>query len=65
MKILICGSRNIELKNKDFIFKTLDDIVSKEQYFTEKKIPNVSLEILSGNNKGADYIGELWAKKIN
>ena len=66
MKILICGSRNIDLKNKDFIFKTLDDIISKEQYFTDKKIPNESLEIVSGNNqKGADYIGESWAKKNN
>ena len=54
----------MELKNKEFVFKTLDDIVSKEQY--DKEIPNKDLEIVSGNNaKGADYWGELWAKKNN
>lgn len=66
MKILVSGSRNIELKSKEFIFKTLEDIISKEQYFTERKVPNTELEIVSGNNpKGADYIAELWAKKNN
>jgi len=64
MKILICGSRNIELKNKDFIFNTLNDIVSKEQYI--KEIANKNLEVVSGNNpKGADYLGEQWAKNHN
>ncbi len=66
MKILICGSRSMGLKDKEFVFKILDEIVSKEQYFTDKKIPNSSLEIVSGNNpKGADYLGESWAKKNN
>lgn len=66
MKILICGSRSMEIKNRDFVFNTLDDIVSKEQYFTDKKVPNILLEVVSGNNpKGADYLGELWAKKNN
>lgn len=64
MKIIICGSRNIELKNKEFIFKTLIDIISKEQY--DKEVSNKDLEIVSGNNpKGADYIGELFAKNNN
>lgn len=64
MKILICGSRSIESKDKDFVFKTLGDIVSKEQY--KKEISNKDLEVVSGNNpKGADYLGELWAKKNN
>lgn len=61
MKILICGSRSLDIKNKDFVFKMLESIVSKEQY--ARIIPNKNLEIVSGNNsKGVDYLGELWAK---
>lgn len=64
MKILVCGSRSLEVKDKSFVFKTLDDIVSKEQYFSSKKVPNESLEIISGNNsKGADWLAERWAKE--
>lgn len=64
MKILLCGSRNLEIKNKEFVFKTLNDIISKEQYFRE--IANKDLEVVSGNNpKGADYLCEQWAKSHN
>lgn len=64
MKILICGSRSLEIKQKSFIFKTLDDIVCKEQYFRE--VSSKDIEIVSGNNpKGADYLGEQWAKSNN
>lgn len=66
MKILVCGSRRLEVKDRDFVFKTLDDIISKEQYFSNKKVPNESLEIISGNNpKGADWLAERWAKENN
>lgn len=62
MKILISGSRKFE--DYPFLDKTMTDIISSEQYRLE--IPNKELEVVSGNNpRGADYLGEKWAKSNN
>lgn len=62
MKIIICGSRTMEISYRDFVSKTLVDIISKIQY--DKETPNKELEIISGNNsKGADWLAERWAEE--
>ena len=62
MKILICGSRCLEVKDYSFIKGILTDIISKEQYDTAT--PNKNLEIVSGNaNRGADHLGENFARQ--
>lgn len=60
-KILVCGSRDI--KNQEFVFKTLDFLTSKRDLS--------EIEIIHGNQKsfdkhleiyyGADYFAKLWA----
>lgn len=61
MKVIICGSRNFPMANRDFFEKTCKDILVKEQY--DKIIPKWEIEIVSGNNpKGVDWLGEQWAK---
>jgi hypothetical protein len=64
MKIIIAGSRTLKLNDYDFVELNLVNIISKEQYIRE--VPNSRLEIVSGNaSSGADYLGELFAKKYN
>ncbi len=47
-----------------FVKKYLTDIISKEQYFSDEKIPNSEIEIVSGNaNRGADWLGEKFARE--
>lgn len=64
-KIIVCGSRKI--KDKEFVFKTLDFLLSK------KDLSNVV--IIQGGQQsydkrldfyfGADYFAKLWAEKRN
>ena len=62
MKVLICGSRCLEVKDYSFVKGILTDIISKEQYDTAT--PNTDLEIVSGNaNRGADWLGEKFARE--
>lgn len=62
-KVLVCGSR--EFRDKEFLFKTLDFLLSK------KDLKDVTL--IHGAQKsfdkhleiyyGADYFADLWAKE--
>lgn len=60
MKILICGSKSFT--DKEYLFATCLDIISRNQYLLE--ISTADMEIVSGKNpKGADFYGEQFAKK--
>ena len=62
MRILICGST--EYEDYNFLETTCTNIISKIQY--DNIIPNNKLEIISGNaNRGADRLGEKFARKYN
>lgn len=62
-KILVCGSRDI--RDKEFVFRTLDFLTSKRDLST--------IEIIQGGQRsfdkhleiyyGADYYGKMWAKE--
>lgn len=49
-RIIICGSRNID--NQEYCFSKLDEIIPKCE----------NVEIISGHAKGADRIGEEYAR---
>jgi len=51
MKIIIAGSRTF--KNKEYLFKACDQILRNTKH----------IEIVSGGAKGADQLGELYAKE--
>lgn len=62
-KILVCGSR--EIRDKEFVFNTLDFLLSKKDLSKvilihgAQKSFDKKLEI----NYGADYLADLWGKE--
>ena len=62
MKVIICRSR--EFNDSNFLNEHCLEIISREQYKAEIALKDI--EIVSGNNpKGADYLGEKFAKQYN
>ena len=53
MKIIVAGTRYFEDYNK--VKETLDNLLEK----------NILTSIISGGAKGADFLGEKWAKEHN
>jgi hypothetical protein len=52
MKILICGGRNY--KDQETVNEVMDDVV--------KHINPDDITVISGHARGADQLGEAWAK---
>lgn len=64
-KLLVCGSR--EIRDKEFVFKTLDFLLSKKNL---SKIILIHGAQKSFDKKldiyyGADYLADLWGKEKN
>lgn len=55
---VICGSRTLKQLSENQVIKVLNDITE----LCEKEEFDV-VEVVSGNAKGADKIGEIWAKE--
>ena len=55
LRILVCGGRHFE--NYDLLKNILDKVLKL------KKLTSKDVEIVSGNAKGADSLGEKWAKE--
>ena len=62
-KLLCCGSRDI--KDKEFIFKTLDFLLSNKDLNTVTIIHGAqkSFDKFTDTYFGADYLCDLWAKE--
>lgn len=54
MKLLVCGSRNID--SFDYVYGILDDIILQEY-------EGLITEIIVGDARGVDRISAIWARK--
>lgn len=53
MKIIICGSRTININHKTKVYAVLDRLHAEHEF----------TEVIVGRAKGADTIGEMWARE--